>query len=401
MKRMFSLLLSGCLLLTGCGVADTKNEDVDLVVITEELAMEEPMEALASVASVETVQFSQLSDPSLLTYMEGELYQNLVETLDSEDYFVENVSAIYYSKEYLEEVAYNTQENIYFGYTLSELADAFQGTQFVFTVDESGETVVQSFEGYDDTYDQVIANVATGAGVILVCVTVSTLTAGVAPAVSMVLAISAKTGTMAAVSGGALSSVVAGAVTGMTTGDMDEAGKAAVLAGSEGFKWGAITGALTGGVGEAIALKGASLNGLTINQAAQIQRESHYPLSIIKQFNSMDEYYALKNAGVTAQTINGKTVLVQAIDLDYTGGTESTNLQRMLNGNAPLDEFGSSYELHHLGQSNDATLAILTSGQHDLIPNMVTSSTINRSAFATIRKNFWMTFAEETVVVVA
>lgn len=394
MKRILALLLSGCLLLTNYGINGAENENFDLV-ITEELATQDVLEEVVG------VQFPQLNDPALLTYIEGELYQSLVETLDSDDYFVENISAIYYSKAYLEEVACNTQENIYFGYTLSELADEFQGAQFVFTVDENGETVAKLFEGYDDTYDQMLANVVTGAGVILVCVTVSTLTAGVAPAMSMILAVSAKTGTIAAVSGGALSGVVAGAVTGIASNDMDEALKAAALAGSEGFKWGAITGALTGGVGEAIALKGASLNGLTINQAAQIQRESQYPLSIIKQFNSMDEYYALKNAGVTAQTINGETVLVQTINLDYTGGTETTNLQRMLSGKAPLDEFGVSYELHHLGQSNDATLAILTSGQHDLIPNMVTSSTINRSAFATIRKNFWMEFAEETVVVVA
>lgn len=67
---------------------------------------------------------------------------------------------------------YNSQENIYFGYTLSELANQFQGKKFVFSVDD-GKTVVNEFQEYDDTYDQIIKNVAVGTGVILICVTVS------------------------------------------------------------------------------------------------------------------------------------------------------------------------------------------------------------------------------------
>ena len=63
---------------------------------------------------------------NLLPYLEDSIYSELVTALNSEDYFVENVNAIYISKEYLEEVAYNSQENIYFGYTLSELDSYFQ-----------------------------------------------------------------------------------------------------------------------------------------------------------------------------------------------------------------------------------------------------------------------------------
>lgn len=99
-----------------------------------------------------------------------------------------------------------------------------------------------------------LKNVAIGTGVILVCVTVSLVTGGLgAPAVSMIFAASAKTGTVMALSGGAMGGISAGIVTGVQTGDMEQALKAAALAGSEGYKWGAITGVISGGASEAMA----------------------------------------------------------------------------------------------------------------------------------------------------
>jgi hypothetical protein len=66
--------------------------------------------------------------------------------LDSEDYFVENVSAVYVSKEYLEELAFNSQSNIYFGCTLAELNELFQGSRYVFTLGEDGTTTVRELQ---------------------------------------------------------------------------------------------------------------------------------------------------------------------------------------------------------------------------------------------------------------
>ena len=77
--------------------------------------------------------------------------------------------------------------------------------------------------------------------------------------------------TVMALSGGAMGGISAGIVTGVQTGDMEQALKAAALAGSEGYKWGAITGVISGGASEAMALKGATTSGLTMNQAATIQ----------------------------------------------------------------------------------------------------------------------------------
>lgn len=161
-------------------------------------------------------EFTGLDAPDLLRYVEDSVYADLISQLNSDDYFVENVSTVYYSKEYLEELSYNSQENIYFGYTLSELDEQFHGAKFVFDLGDNGQTVVHEFEEYDDTYDKVIKNVAIGTGVVLICVTVSVVSSGVgAPAVSAIFAASAKTGTAFALSSGTISGVTVGVVKGI------------------------------------------------------------------------------------------------------------------------------------------------------------------------------------------
>ena len=168
----------------------------------------------------------------------------------------------------------------------------------------------------------------------------------------------------AALSSAVIGGTAAGIATGIETGDFDESMKSAALAGSEGYKWGAITGALTGGAGEAAALHGATASGLTMNQVAQIQRESKYPLDVIKSLKTMEQYDILKKAGVTAKMLKGKTALVRNIDLNFVDEMGRTNLARMQSGLAPLDPTGTPYELHHIGQKVDSTLAILTRSEH-------------------------------------
>lgn len=398
MKRLIALILV-CTLLTGC-TPQTNSDGIQEE--TTAPATSQP-ESAYSFTEEEPPEFSDLNDVNLLPYLEDSIYSELVTALNSEDYFVENVNAIYISKEYLEEVAYNSQENIYFGYTLSELDSYFQGTRYVFTLGDDGQTVVTEFQKYDDTYDQILKNVAIGTGVILVCVTVSIVTYGAgAPAVSMIFAASAKTGTIMALSSGVFSGVSAGVVKGIETGDLNESMKAAALAGSEGFKWGAISGTIAGGSGEAIALKGATLNGLTMNEAALIQRESKLPLEFIKNFHSMDEYTVLKNAGLTLSKVNGRMALTQNIDWDFIGDIEDgrTNAQRVIDGLAPLDQSGKPYELHHIGQMSDSPLAILTNLQHKSNYSVLhantgsTASNIDRNLFAKQRQDFWKALLE-------
>lgn len=372
MKRLLTLALTCSLLLTACGQsAVSQPEETKAPAGDQQVEpVETPVAAVAQpdeLTFVEVVpDFDNLDDQALLRYLGDKVYAELIDSMSNEDYFIENVSALYVSKEYLEELSYNSKENIFFGYTLAELDELFQGTRYVFTLGDDGETTVEPFEGYTDTYGQAIKNVAVGGGVILLCVTVSAVSAGAgAPAVSLIFAASAKTGSVMALSSGAISGIMSGIITGVKTKDFDQAVEAAALAASEGFKWGAITGAVSGGVSEAVALKGATLNGLTMNEAAAIQKESKYPLDVIKEFKSMEQYEICKEAGLTSNVVNGKMALVRDIDLNFMDEMGRTNLERMQQGLAALDPAtGQSLQLHHIGQKADSTLAILTEAEH-------------------------------------
>lgn len=347
----------------------------------------------------EVPSFTGLNDASLPGYIEDTLYTSLVSTLDSDEYFVENVQAVYISQEYIDELAYNSQANVFFGYTLAELNQQFDGAKYIFTLGENNETTVEPWTGYDDTYDRIIQNVAVGTGVILLCVTVSVVSGGAA--VSMIFAVAAKSAAIGALSGAALGGVSAGIVTGIQTGSMDEALKSAALAGSEGFKWGAISGAITGGVSEYQGLKGATLNGLSMNEAAAIQKESGYPLDVIKTFKTKEQYEICKEAGLRPEMVNGKINLVRDIDLSFKDEFGRTNLERMKQGLAALDPAtNETYQLHHIGQKMDSTLAILTESEHMQGGNntiwhvLGKESEIDRDIFAQQRKQFWKGMAK-------
>lgn len=347
----------------------------------------------------EVPSFTGMNDASLPGYIEDTLYTSLVSTLDSDEYFVENVQAVYISQEYIDELAYNSRANVFFGYTLAELNQQFDGAKYIFTLGKNNETTVEPWADYDDTYDRIIQNVAVGTGVILLCVTVSVVSGGAA--VSVIFAVAAKSAAIGALSGAALGGVSAGIVTGIQTGSMDEALKSAALAGSEGFKWGAISGAITGGVSEYQGLKGATLNGLSMNEAAAIQKESGYPLDVIKTFKTKEQYEICKEAGLRPEMVNGKIDLVRDIDLNFKDEFGRTNLERMQKGLAALDPAtGETYQLHHIGQKMDSTLAILTESEHMQGGNntiwhvLGNESEIDRDIFAQQRKQFWKDMAK-------
>lgn len=417
MKRLISLFLTVSLLtalLTGCGSTSTGTDGVappigsNSAITTEEPVPEEqsvqlvpdtPTESPVKLNWDQEIKFTGISDEKLLPYIEDTVYRQLVSDLNSSEYFIEDVSAVYVSQEYLEEVAYNSKTNVFFGYSLDDLDAYFEGTRYVFTLGEDGQTTVKPLQTVEDTtYDQIIKNVAIGTGVILVCVTVSAVTAGIgtAPAVSMIFAVAAKTAATCALSGTLIGGVTSAVVKGYQTGDVKEALKAGAIGASQGYKWGAISGALTGGAGEALGLFRATGNGLTMNEAALIQKESGYPLNVIKQFHSVEEYNVFKNAGLQPQMLNGQLALVRSdIDINQIDEFGKTNLQRMLEGKAPLDSSGKAFELHHVGQKNNGTLAILTSAEHDsaALHGFVAESEIDRAAFRIVREEFWETMA--------
>ena len=91
MKRTISLLLAVIMVLTGCSQPQTQNPSTDSV---------------ADIVSVPTEwievqpEFNSLSDENLLLQVENLVYRETVQALNSEEYVVENVSAVYISKEY-------------------------------------------------------------------------------------------------------------------------------------------------------------------------------------------------------------------------------------------------------------------------------------------------------------
>lgn len=405
MKKIIAIILILALVLTGCSSSveekeKNKGEDNGPRNVTQQ-PTDEPEEVPDDTPYVYKAEFLSLNDESLFRYAKDAIYDELVSTLNSDQYLVEDIQFSYISKEFIQELDYNSRQNIFFGYTLAELDEYFQGEKYVFTLGDDGQTTVKAFEGYDDTFEKSLKNIVIGSGVILVCATVSVVSGGVgASAVSMIFAASAKTGTACALSMGAFGGITAGAITGIKTKDMDQALKAAAFAGSEGFKWGAIIGAVSGGAQETIGLKQATKNGLTMNEAATIQKESKYPLDVIGEIHNMEEYQALKVANAKPIMINGKTALLRGdIDPNLVDNNGLTNLQRMQKGMSPLDADKKTIELHHIGQQNDATLITLTDAEHKntALHGFEKISKIDREGFTPERQKFWKTVANMVV----
>ncbi len=456
MKRMMSLFLTLMLIFTGCVSPAANSMSSSTIESADETTQSGPnsfdeIPPVDSKVPAPEPSFTGLNDPSLLNYYENTVYKDVSNRLGS-GYRVENISAVYISKEYLEELTYNSQTNIFFGYSLADLDAQFEGTRYVFTLADNGETTVVPFEDYDDTYEKILKNVAIGTGVILVSATVSVVSGGVgAPAVAMIFAASAKTGALFAASSGAMSAVIACTVTGIQTKDFEAAIKAGALAGSENFKWGAITGAIFGGASELVMLKTATRGGLSLNQAATIIQETDLPANFVQQIHSMEEYYELldlvgagglaiqdisaicmatgypleivklfksteegfiyfEQAGLYAAKINGQTALIRAIDLSYESelaGQMMTNLERMKLGYAAIDPAtGQAFQLHHIGQNVKSPLAILSQFEHtgggnnailhdvNIANGAGVHSIIPDAEWALQREEFWEALAE-------
>ena len=111
--------------------------------------------------------------------------------------------------------------------------------------------------------------------------------------------------------------------------------------------------------------RSAMLNGLSMNEAAQIQRESGYPLDVIKGFRTMEQYEACQKAGLVPKIVDGKMALIRQIDLDFVDEMGRTNLTRMQQGLAALDPAtGEEYQLYYIIEKRESTIAILTKTEY-------------------------------------
>ena len=131
--------------------------------------------------SKEEIKFTGMNDPKLLPYIEESVYTELDQQLDDTMFVVNDVHTVFISKEYLDEVAYNSKANHYFGFSLSELDEAFDGTKYVFTLDEDGATTVEPLEVIEAVNtEQILKYAAYGAaGAAVICITIVAIHYGI------------------------------------------------------------------------------------------------------------------------------------------------------------------------------------------------------------------------------
>ena len=322
MKKITALLIAIIILLfAGCGNQQVLEETTKELISTPN-SSEQP----------DNMEFNGLGDEKLLQYVNDCVYSETEALFDNDDYQIYDVNSVYISKEYLEEVEFNSQENIYFGYTLSELDKFFEGTKYVFTLGDDGKTTVKPSENIDYTYEKtLIKNVAIGAGVILICATVSVATAGVGTgAVSVVFAASANTAAHFALSSSIFGGVLSAIAKGIETKDFNEALKAGALGASEGFKWGAISGALIGGGLEALNLH-------KINSIRPTPRQAE--LQVLDKYPGKEQVAFLDGVEVDFNTVNStrpdiirinpETGLYEAVEIKSYNLTSKSNVKQL------------------------------------------------------------------------
>ena len=174
-NKALAILLSCLLVLDGCGAPVQTSTSA---------------ETSASQEAALTVDDNQkISDASFVQNLQDDVYKLIVDDLDesgnSKDYEVQEVKAVYLSKEYIEQHSFNSKETKFFGSTLGELEARFGDQKYVFDIDENGKTVCHAVDDFDDTFDQVTKVALVGTGVILISVTIVCVTGG-APVTALV-----------------------------------------------------------------------------------------------------------------------------------------------------------------------------------------------------------------------
>ena len=108
-----------------------------------------------------------------------------------------------------------------------------------------------------------------------------------------------------AVSSGAIGGVASGIAMGVQTGDINQALKAAEVAASENFKWGAITGVLVGGATKAITIK-KSLDGTNgiISSNGKIPGSRESELRALKKYGGKGQVSYLNGKQVPPNIVN-------------------------------------------------------------------------------------------------
>ncbi len=295
-----------------------------------------PIKKNTKVVQEETLAFTGLDDEKLQDYVIETLYSGIDSSFTNDDYMIDSITTTYVSKEYLEELDYNTKSNIYFGYNLADLEKQFNGKNYVFSVGKSNETIVEEFEEYEDVYGKMLKNVAIGSGVILVCVTASTVTGGTT---SIILAASAKTGSAFATSSAALTGGISSAIEYYETGDIKNSLKKGAFEASESFKWGAIIGSVTGGITEAGTQLSAAKK---LKSMSAIERGADAEGRALKKYGGKSQVIYKDGKAIESsvdgssrpdivRTIKGKIEAIEVKNYDLNSETRKQNLYQVVN----------------------------------------------------------------------
>lgn len=295
-KKLISIILVISLTLCGCSPRIENNTEINDDIILKE--------------------YTGLDDVELQQEIIDVIYSNMGANFESDDYIIEDITSVYISKEYIEELEYNSKSNVYFGFTLDELFEQFQGKKYVFKLGDNNETVVSEFEEYNDVYGKMLKNVAIGSGVILICTTVSLISGGT---ISIIFATSAKAATQVALSSSAISGFISTAVKYYETGNMSDSIETGLLEASESYKWGAIIGSVTGGFAESIFQKKLA-NHTKNTDPIKLGRESEARATLKYGGNNQVSYLngkevATSELGATrpdiVRTVNGKLEAIE------------------------------------------------------------------------------------------
>ena len=115
-KRIIAVTLACVLMLTGCGKNETSSENLEVIETNIQFVdNEENILPLTQIPEEELgdntpytyqVNFESLGNEELQRYVRDNIYNELVVQLNSDEYFIENISTAYVSQEYIDEVTY-------------------------------------------------------------------------------------------------------------------------------------------------------------------------------------------------------------------------------------------------------------------------------------------------------
>lgn len=137
-----------------------------------------------------------------------------------------------------------------------------------------------------------------------------------------------------------------------------------------------------------------------VAEKSRIMEASPYSDKINDYVRSESEVKVYQNGRLEEGVVNDRPVLKSPeIDPTFKDASGNTNLERMKMGRPPLDKYGESLELHHIGQKMDSPLAELTKSEHKLYDKTLHDksqpSVIDRDTFAFQRSAHWKARAND------